>query len=438
MNYREIAEKIFLAGVSRVKPQNLIPDVVTLENGILKIDSLRFILEEINNLYVIGAGKASALMGAEIEKIFGDRITDGHIVTKYGHSCDLKFIKISEAGHPVPDENGYAATKDILRIAHKAGKEDLVICLLSGGGSALLADYPENSSPEEVMKLNNLLINSGASISEINAVRKHLSYVKGGLLARTAYPAEVVSLILSDVIGDRPDVIASGPTAPDGTTFSDALDVLEKYGLSASVPRRLPETLKDGRSGLIPETPKEGDPIFEKVHNLLIGTNRIALEASASEAVKSGLNTFIIDDSISGDVEHVSDYIIETCVMYSNDHNVRRPVCLLFGGEPTIRMTGQGLGGRNQHLALLCAVKLANLKWVTILCAGTDGTDGPTDASGAVVDCKTVQLAALENIDPFHFINGFDSYNFFKRTGDHIITGPTMTNVMDIIVAIIE
>lgn len=438
MNRRTIAEQIFLAGVESVLPERLITKEMALRDNCLVIGHLNFSLETIENIYVIGAGKASAMMGAEVEKILGSRITEGHIVVKYGHSSKLKYIRVTEAGHPVPDSNGFKATRAIMEIAGMAKRNDLVVCLLSGGGSALLPDFPEGSSPEEMIKLNDLLINSGASIDEINAVRKHLSIVKGGQIARAICPATLVSLILSDVPGDPLDVIASGPTAPDPTTYQQALDILDKYDLTASVPVGILKYLKEGAAGKRPETPKPGDHIFEKSYNFLIGTNRLALEAAKQKASEFNINAVIIDDQLQGDTNSVAEYIVETSLKFKVDKNEVKPVCLLFGGETTVKMTGKGLGGRNQHLALLCAILLQNHPGITILSAGTDGTDGPTDAAGAVVDSDTITGALLKNIDPAKYLREFDSYHFFKKAGGQIITGPTMTNVMDIIVVIVE
>jgi glycerate 2-kinase len=438
VNNRKLADQIFMAGVESVLPDRLITKEMVLEDNCLMIGSLKFSLEVINNIYVIGAGKASAMMAREIEKILGKRITEGHINVKYGHSCKLKYITVSESGHPVPDSNGFKATEIILKIANKASYNDLVICLLSGGGSALLPDYPEGSSPEEIMTASNLLINSGANIMEINAVRKHLSAVKGGQLARAVYPATLISLILSDVIGDPLDVIASGPTTADPTTFKQALEVLEKFNLSYYISGGILKYLHEGEEGKRPETPKTGDPSFKKTYNLLVGTNSLALEAAKQKAAELKLHPYIINGELQGDISSVAKYIVETSVKFKNDKNALKPLCLLFGGEPTIKMTGNGLGGRNQHLALLCAVLLQNQTGITVLSAGTDGSDGPTDAAGAVVDCQTVCKALLNNQDPQSFLREFDSYHFFKNSGGHIITGPTMTNVMDIIVVIVR
>jgi glycerate 2-kinase len=438
MNYREIAEKIFLSGVDSVLPSGLIPEIINVKDYTLIIGQQSFSLDVIKHIYVIGAGKACGMMAAEVENILGSLITDGHIVVKYGHSRKLKHIKVTEAGHPVPDSNGFKATRAILKIATRAEENDLVLCLLSGGGSSLLTDVPEGSSSKEMIILNDLLINSGACIKEINAVRKHLSAVKGGQLARSVNPAFLVSLILSDVPGDQLDVIASGPTSPDPTTFKDAMNVLEKFNLLTSVPANMIKYLDEGLKGCRPETPKETDIVFDRTVNILIGSNRIALEASRFKALEYNINAVVIDDMLQGDTSSVSEYIVETALKFKKDKNEVKPVCLLFGGETTVKMTGNGKGGRNQHLALQTAMLLQNYPGITILCAGTDGNDGPTDAAGAVVDSATFSTALSNNINAGKYLDEFDSYHFFKKAGGHIITGPTMTNVMDIIVVIVE
>lgn len=438
MNYRKIAEQIFLAGVNSVIPNRLIHNQMEITGSMLCITDQLFFLKETDHIYIIGAGKATAEMARATEDILGSRITDGHIVVKYGHSCDLRYIKVTEAGHPVPDKNGFTATGEILKIADKASEDDLVICLLSGGGSALLADFPEGSSPDDIIYLNDLLVKSGATIQEMNVIRKHLSKVKGGGLARALFPCTTMSLILSDVLGDSLDSIASGPTVPDPTTFSEALAVISRYKIESSVPLGIMNYLKDGLTGKHPETPKPGDHIFSKSHNILIGNNKMALEAARIEAFRSGMTAKIIDDKLQGDTLKVSEYIFETAVRYKQNKQSGKPVCLLFGGETTLKVTGTGSGGRNQHLALSTAILLRNNPGITILSAGTDGTDGPTDAAGAVVDCDTFSYALSMNVTPENYLRYFDSYSFFKETGGHIITGPTRTNVMDIIVVIVE
>ena len=438
LNYREMAEKIFLAAIDSVLPEKLISGVMRLNRESLEIGELSFPLETVENIYVIGAGKASALMGAEVEKILGNHITKGHIVVKYGHSCKLNYIGVSEAGHPIPDANGYSATDRILRIAEIAGCNDIIICLLSGGGSSLLPDIPKGCSIEDMIVVNDLLVSCGASISEINAVRKHLSLIKGGQLARVVYPATLINLILSDVPGDQLDAIASGPTVPDPTTFQQALSVLATYGLTRLVPRGILTHLKEGASGMRPETPKPGDQAFDKTFNLLVGSNKTALDTAKSKAFEFNINAVIIDTQLQGDAVSVAEYLVKTALRFKNDPNEIKPVGLLFGGETTVKVKKKGTGGRNQHLALLCAVLLKEHPGITILASGTDGNDGPTDAAGAVVDSESVHAALSRGIHPEKFLDSFDSYHFLKKTGGHIFTGPTMTNVMDIIIVIVE
>lgn len=438
MNYRTVAEQIFLAGVDRVLPSRLINKAISFSENCLQAGELSFMPDSFENIYVIGAGKASALMGAEIERMLGDRITGGHIIVKDGHSCHLARIRVSEAGHPVPDSRGLTATRSIVEIAATAGINDFVICLLSGGGSALLFDCPEGISSDEIQEFNKLIVNSGASISEINTVRKHLSELKGGQLARAVYPGTLLSLILSDVINDPLDVIASGPTVPDPSTFQQALGIIRKYALAGSVPRTVISYLTQGAYGKRPETPKKEDPVFDKTFNLLIGNNRLALEAARDKALELNITPSIINDHIGLNSADAAEYIVESALKVRHDNNVARPVCLLFGGEPTIKVTGKGLGGRNQHLALTCASLLRGHDGITILSAGTDGTDGPTSAAGAVVDSATFINALAKGINPPDYLATFDSYNFFRKAGGHIITGPTMTNVMDIIIVLIQ
>jgi len=438
MNNREKAEHIFLAGVKGVLPGKLMGDLISVKGSMLKIGYLSFDLDSTGNIYVLGAGKASAAMGHYVEKTPGMRITEGHIITKYDHYCKLDHIKVSEAGHPFPDQNSFRATEEILHIADKASDNDLVICLFSGGGSSLMADYPDNTTPEEIIRLNKLLVNCGADITEINSVRKHLSKVKGGQLAKRIWPASSVTLLISDVTGNKTDTIASGPTVPDNSTFSDALQVIEKYNLAHEMSPGLLDRLHEGARGISPETPKPDDPIFEKAVTLIAGDNKAALQTAKSEAENLGFNTFILTDELFGDPEGACSWFREMIFKYKNDETVQKQVCLLFGGELTVNVTGKGKGGRNQHLALTAALRLGNIPGITFLSAGTDGNDGNTNMAGAVVDTDSVHDAQSKNIDPEKYLYSFDSFNFFKSAGGHIFIGPTMTNVMDIVIILIE
>ena len=433
---RKIAEQIFLAAVENVLPDRLIAQQIIVGDNRLVIAGRTFPLSPNRRVYVLAAGKAAALMAKETEKIMGDLITGGHVVTKYGHGCKLNHLTLTEAGHPLPDAAGVEATRQMLALARQAGKDDLVICLLSGGASALMADIPEGATLDELTEASELLVRCGADISEINTVRKHLSGVKGGKLARAVAPATVITLILSDVIGDPIDVIASGPTAPDSSTFADALAVIRKYALEDRFPAVLLDHLHRGAAALLPETPKPGDPFFSHVYNHIIGSNRLALEAAAHKADELGFEARIITDALQGDYSAVADYILHT-IEQALHQNHAKPCCLLFGGEPTLQVSGSGLGGRNQHLALRLAMQIAGREGITILCAGTDGTDGPTDAAGAVVDSRTLPDSRERQIDAADALSRFDSYHFFRQAGGHIITGNTRTNVMDMVVVLL-
>jgi len=433
-----LAEQIFLSGVDSVLPDKMIRSQVRILDNVLHIADLEFSLTAFRHIYVLGAGKASALMAKGLEDVLGERITEGLVVVKYGHACALDRIRVSEAAHPTPDNNGVQATKDMLEIAGKADDKDLVICLISGGASALLADYPEGSTLDDLIELNTVLLKSGADIKEMNTIRKHLSKVKGGQLAKVICPATSVSLILSDVIGNAVDVIASGPTSPDNSTFEQALQVLVKYKLLKKCPSSMLDYLTNGFIDLIPETPKAGDPVFTYTRNIIIGSNKMALEAAGEKAAACGFQTRILTSELDGDLVKAADSVLDAAFQIQNDPQIRKPVCLLAGGEPTIKVTGKGLGGRNQHFALYCATRISGEKGLTVLCAGTDGNDGPTDAAGAVVDCNTVNDALERHIDPQIYLETYDSYHFFRQAGGHIMTGSTMTNVMDLMVVIIE
>ncbi len=437
MDNRSTAIDIFLSGVDSVKPDNLIKRYVSINKTTLHIEKLAFNLNVVRSIYIVGAGKASAAMAETMETVLGQRITAGHIITKYEHSVPLKYIGITEAGHPVPDDNGIKGTQQILSLISKAGVDDLVICLLSGGGSALLADVPEGCTLDDLKTLSSILLKTGADITEMNCIRKHLSKVKGGQLAKTASPATVVSLILSDVIGDPLDVIASGPTAPDPTTFADAFSILRKYKIENEIPRNIFHVLREGMDKKRSETLKPSDEILTYTHNLIIGTNLLALKTAKEKAEASGYQTEIVTNRLDGDVSAASGYIFETIKSAKNKYSGKN-ICLLFAGEPTVKIAGKGLGGRNQHLALLVAKLIKDLPGVTFLSGGTDGSDGPTDAAGAVVDSFTSKNASDLNLDIAQYINNFDSYHFFRQEGGLIKTGPTQTNVMDLMIALID
>ena len=438
-HFLRTAEALFQTAIVAVQPAPLIKRNVRLDGNQLTIAGSIFDLSAVEHIYVVGAGKATAPMAAALENILGDAITEGIIIVKYGHTAPLQRIRTVEAAHPVPDENGLAGTGELVALVEKAGVRDLVICLLSGGGSSLLIDAPAGCSLEDLQQFFGLLLASGADIAEINTVRKHLSAVKGGGLARAAFPARVVSLILSDVIGDPLDVIASGPTVADPTTFADALLIVAKYGLAKSCRATLIEHLQQGLHGGLPETPKTSDAAFDRTTNYLIGSNRIALEAAGAEARRLGFHAQIITDRAAGEAREVAQEVVREAKRIAGDHTIPKPACLLWGGETTVTLgVASGLGGRNQELALAAALLLENEPGVTVLSGGTDGSDGPTDATGAIVDKFTTVRARVNGIVPEDYLAAHDSYHFFRQVGGHLVTGPTLTNVMDIMIALVH
>jgi glycerate 2-kinase len=395
---------------------------------------------DFRRLLVVGFGKAACPMAKAMEDSLGDLTGSGAVITKYGHCSDylLKHVRVFEAGHPVPDEKGVKGTDEIVRLLRDAGDDTLVVCLISGGGSALLVSPSEGISLAEKQELTGLLLRSGADINELNAVRKHISRVKGGRLAEIACPAHVISLIISDVIGDRPDVIASGPTSADHSTYADALGVLEKYGLMDVCPESIFTHLSRGAKGLFPETPKEGDAIFERVENTVIANNRMAIEAAKKKAEEMGFHAEILSTSVSGEARQVGNMLARKAMEIRKARSTGRPVCLISGGETTVTVHGNGRGGRNMELALAFAIETEGIDGITLLSSGTDGTDGPTDAAGATVDGQTTRKARNLGLDPGTYLRHNDSYTFFKRIGGLFISGPTGTNVMDVQIVLIK
>ncbi len=378
-------------------------------------------------------------MAKALEEILADRLTEGLILVKPGHATPLRTARVIEAGHPIPDQSGLEGTAEIIRRLNAASEHDLIVCIFSGGASALLPApvLPLDLSQKQLT--TRLLLECGAEIGEINRIRKLLSRSKGGGLARAAYPATLISLILSDVVGDRLDVIASGPTVPDDSRFADGLAVVERYGLASRLPGPVWQYLKDGAAGLHPETPKPGDPIFAKVQNVVVGNNLMALLAARDQAAALGFRALVLTDALQGEARQVGRMLaaLGKTVSFSG-HPLVPPVCLLAGGETTVTLKGRGKGGRNQELALAAALALEGSSRISLLSAGTDGTDGPTDAAGAFADGATCQRARSRGLDPGDFLSRHDSYHFFKSLGDLLITGPTRTNVMDLICLLID
>lgn len=408
------------------------PDLLTKKSSEKIVQEFR--MGRYKTLLPIAFGKAACSMAKGFEEAAEGISFRGICITKHGHAKkdSLKKFVVYEAGHPLPDQNGINATKQVIANLKKADADTLVVLLISGGGSALLVAPAENLTLEDKQAAADLLMKAGADIYELNTVRKHLSAIKGGRLAQLAHPAKVVSLILSDVIGDRLDTIASGPAYPDSTTFNDAIDVIRKYDLHEKMPDRVLELLYRGAEGLVPETPKQDMTLFNDVENITIGSNRILIDSAKKIVEDAGMKVDIFSYEITGEAVDAGRMIAQ---------RARRSVgntCIISGGETTVNVRGKGVGGRNMELALSFAIDIKGLSGITLLSAGTDGTDGPTDAAGAIVDGNTVANASAAGIDAQKYLDNNDSYNFFKKAGCLLITGPTGTNLMDLQMVVVQ
>lgn len=432
---------IFLKAVERVDPYLMIIGGVSVESGVLTFryegQTVREDLSRYRDIVVLGIGKASARMGRAMEEILGARMTRGAVITKYGHAQEVSKIAVIEAGHPVPDENGVNGARLLHRLAGDADEKTLIITLVSGGGSALLTLPTEGVSLRDIQEMTGLLLESGADIGEINCLRKHLSQVKGGQFARIASPARVIGIILSDVVGDRLDTIASGITAPDDTTFAQALDILKRYRLLEKVPRPIADRIRSGAEGRIPDTPKQGDPAFDTVTNILVGNNLSACRAASAAGEALGYRTHILTSSLTGEAREIARFFAALARDIERGiSDFPRPALLIAGGETTVTIRGSGTGGRNQEMALAFLAELLerhpSSEGIHFLSAGTDGNDGPTDAAGAVVDAALMERVRSEGIDPADYLARNDAYHFFERIGALFKTGPTGTNVCDI------
>lgn len=430
---RQIAAQILQAALAAVDPASAIKRHVARHGDTLQVGDRQYDLRHYRRILVVGAGKASGAMAQAVEEILGDRISAGWVNVKDGYTAPTRRIHLHEASHPVPDERGLGGAQEIVRLTREAEEDDLLLCLISGGGSALMTLPVEGVSLADMQALTADLLRSGATINEMNAVRKHLSQIAGGNLARVAHPATVVSLLVSDVVGSPLDVIASGPTVPDTSTFADAYGVLVKYDLVGKVPAVLTAYLQRGMAGDIPETPKADDVAFARTYNLVVADNAIAAEAAIARAQALGLHTLLLSTYVEGEAREVGKVLasIGKEIVHAG-RPVARPACVVAGGETTVTIHGRGRGGRNQELALSAAQQIAGLNEVMVVALATDGTDGPTDAAGAIAEGDTVQRAAMQGLDAAEFLAQNDSYHFFQALGDLLLTGPTNTNVNDL------
>jgi len=446
------AARIMAAGIQAVEPGRAVRESMQLNGDILIVGSHDIDLSKIKRVFIIGAGKAGYPMAQSAREIIGPRLDKAHVIVKEGHiSKRVKAISeggprpgtasapgpgtinFYEAGHPIPDERGVTATRQVIGLLSLTRPDDLVIGLISGGGSALLTSPVPNVSLKDLQVLTTKLLGCGATINEINSLRKHLDQVKGGGLARAAAPASIVTLILSDVVGDPQDVIASGPAVPDTSTYADAYSVLDKYNMVEQTPSSIINHLKAGKAAQIPETPKPGDEIFDKVHNVIIGSNIQACQAAVRQAHQEAFNALLLTTWMQGEARQAGPFLAAILrQVNTSDQPTARPACIIAGGETIVTLRGSGKGGRNQELALSAVRDLSGLENSGLIALASDGGDGPTDAAGAVVTQDTLSRALAAGMDPINFLNRNDAYHFFEPLGDLLKPGPTHTNVNDI------
>jgi hydroxypyruvate reductase len=434
---RRAARRILDAAIGAGDAARLTREALRREGRHLRVGDRAVDLARLRRVVVVGAGKASGTMAEAAESALGEVVVEGLVAVKERCPPGPRRVRAVEAGHPIPDGRGEAAAAEILRLVSAAGPEDLVVCLVSGGGSALIPAPVPGVSLAEKQAVTRLLLESGATINELNAVRKHLSRLKGGQLARAAHPAPVVALLLSDVIGDPLDVIASGPTAPDPTTYGDALAVLDRFGLRARVPAAVRAHLEAGMRGEVPETPKPGDPTLGRVTNVVVGNNELVVAAAAAEARRLGFAPCVLTRRLQGEAREVARMfaaILDEAARAGTP--IGRPACLVAGGETTVTVRGSGRGGRCQEFVLALVPELAGMADVVVLAAGTDGSDGPTEAAGAIADPATLARARAAGLDPRRALAENDSHSFFAALDDLVVTGPTGSNLMDVYLAL--
>jgi glycerate 2-kinase len=438
---RADAPRIWKAALRSVDPEVAVRSQVSRRGDRLRVGGHSYDLRNAGRVWVIAIGKAAAPMGRALERILGPRLAGGIAVTKYGHGLPLVRLEVIEAGHPVPDSKGVEASERIRRLVEtEIAPGDLVLAPMSGGGSALVVAPAAGVTLENKIACTELLLACGASIHEINAIRKHLSWLKGGGLALLLRRATAVSLMLSDVVGDDPATIASGPLAADPTTFADCLAALERYGILEKVPPAVRLRFEAGSRGEIAETPKPGALVFRRTQHVLVGSNAVACSAALREARRLRYRSLVITSRLEGDTAEAARF---HCAIAAEIALRRRPLaapaCVLSGGETTVKLRGSGKGGRNQEFALRCVEELARIPAPCLVCSiGTDGTDGPTDAAGALADSRTA--ARAREIGPQFLQSALDendSYHFFARLGDLVVTGPTRTNVVDLHIVLV-
>jgi glycerate-2-kinase len=435
---KEIADQVIKSALNAVDPYQLIREQIVRTEETLDISGkVKIDLSNYDRILLCGAGKGAAPLTKAVEELLAENLEGGDIIVKYDHLAELSKVKIHEAAHPVPDENSLKSTEILLRNLDNLTENDLVFVLLTGGGSALLESLPQEITLNDLQNLSSVLLQCSATIHEINCIRKHISLIKGGQLARKIYPARCVTLALSDVIGDDLSVIASGPTNPDPSTYIDALGILDKYEVTEKIPSVILNHLKKGATGEIADTPKKNDIELEKVENIVIGNNRLSLHKAKEMAESLGFNTIILTSMLDGEAREIAKVVGSIIKeIQSTGTPIKKPACVLLGGEPTVKVQGSGKGGRNQEFALAVALTHISEPYICVS-VGSDGTDGPTDAAGAIVDHTTLTRGEANGLIALEYLRNNDAYNYFKPLGDLIYTGPTGTNVMDVIFALV-
>jgi hydroxypyruvate reductase len=426
----EAVDRILRAAVAAADPDLAVRNPMRVEGDILQVGDLRYDLNGFERVLVIGIGKASLGMAGAVLDLLGERVSGGLVVTKHAGGAYLGPLAVVEGSHPVPDERSVAAAQQMSALLSAATAQDLIFCVLSGGGSALLSLPKPPTTLADLQTLTRLLLQSGADIREINVLRRHIDQVKGGGLLRFGPFGRWVSLILSDVIGGSLENIASGPTAPDPTIYADALAVLTKYGLAERAPQTIRSELERGAAGEVPETLKPGDSLFERVQNVIVGSNLTSAQSALRQAQAEGFHTELIELPFLGEAAQTGRDLAR--LLEQRVASTARPFCLIGGGETTVVVRGKGIGGRNQEVALGAVAELDGLENVALISLATDGEDATTDAAGAIADGQTYRRAAVLGMDPHNYLARNDSYSFFKPLGQLLQPGPTGTNVNDL------
>jgi hydroxypyruvate reductase len=431
---RALVTRVMQSALAAVEPGEAVRRALRRDGDRLTVGDRSYTLDDYDRVIVVGAGKASAPMAAAVEDVLGERVVSGHVVVKHGHTHPTRTVQLREASHPIPDESCVNGTAELVTLLGPTGPRDLVVVVLSGGGSALMLLPAEGISLADMQQTTDVLLRAGATINELNTIRKHLEQAKGGGLARLAAPSDVLALVLSDVVGNPLDVIASGPTVPDTSTFADTCAIVERFGIWDRLPASVAGRLRAGYEGKIADTPKPGDPLFDRVHTVVVASNELAAEAGVGQAESEGLSALLLTTYVEGEAREVAKVVAALArEEAARNRPLTRPSCLVLGGETTVQVRGTGVGGRNQELALAASLKIAGLDDVIIAALATDGNDGPTDATGALVDGGTVARARALGLDPDAYLTNNDAYHFFDALGDLLTTGPTNTNVNDLL-----